>query len=328
MTIVYFHPDNESDPLPITLREGESILDGVLREGHDLPFGCKSGICQSCIVKAVEGIPTPNAQKNLRESQKLQNYFLACSCVPDESLTFSRADLSGDIVKSKVIEKSLLNDSIFRLRIEKNIDYRPGQFVTLWRDDRVARSYSLASHPDTDTYLEFHIKRVPNGAFSDWAWHHLEAGQEIGIQGPLGDCVYNCDSKDQRLFLSGIGTGIAPLYGILHDALQKGHKGTIKLLLGARSANNFYYQKELEQLSKENTNIDVTYISQDQVIDKKHIHGDIYEYSRSYIDDYKGLKVFLCGAESFVRKMKKQCFLAGTNMSDIHSDAFLPFRGS
>lgn len=37
------------------LLDGESILDGLLRTGHDVNYQCKAGYCGSCRVKLKEG---------------------------------------------------------------------------------------------------------------------------------------------------------------------------------------------------------------------------------------------------------------------------------
>ena len=39
-----------------------------------------------------------------------------------------------------------------------------------------------------------------------------------------------------------------------------------------------------------------------------------------------GWRIFLCGAESFTRKARRQCFLAGAGMRDISVDSFLAAR--
>ncbi len=328
MTTVFFYPNSESEPSKIELLEGESILDGALRSGLDLPFGCRNGVCHSCIVKATEGSPTAESQSGLSEPQKIRDYFLACSCIPKTPITFSKIDLTNEITQSKVLEILQLNDTVFRLRLEKNIDFRPGQFATLWRDEHVARSYSIASQSSLDAFLEFHIKRVPGGAFSEWALENLNPGDQVGVQGPLGECFYNSTNKDQTLFLSGIGTGLAPLYGILRDAIENQHSGPIKLLVGAKSASNFYYQNELKQIALNHKNVHIDFISQSPTEATDCVSGDIYAYSKSFVEEFKGIKVFLCGAESFVKKMKKQCFLAGANMQDIHSDPFIAFNSN
>ncbi|MFP2932974.1 2Fe-2S iron-sulfur cluster-binding protein [Pyxidicoccus sp. 3LG] len=38
------------------LEPGESVLDGLLRQGVSVPNSCRAGACQSCLMKAVGGV--------------------------------------------------------------------------------------------------------------------------------------------------------------------------------------------------------------------------------------------------------------------------------
>lgn len=332
MPNIYYCPDDDSGDQRIDIADGESLLDGLLRAGIDVPFGCKGGVCQSCILQSQDPIPIA-AQRGLKNTQVEQGLFLSCSCIPEEGFRVSTANRSSQVVPARVIEKTALSENIFRLRIENVVNYRSGQFMTLWNEHNVARSYSTASLPINDKYIEFHIKRIENGAFSSWAWSNLNEGDKVHVQGPLGDCFYTPTEFSQDIFLSGIGTGLAPLYGIARDALNQGHTGTISMVIGGKQSSGFYLINELIELQKTHNNFNVTFVAQD--IGNKDfpentriIEGDIYQEVNTTIPSFKNVKVFLCGAETFVRKMKKQCFLGGANMKEIMADPFIAFGGN
>lgn len=316
MAVVVF--ENQS----IETQENESVLDALLRDGHDVPYGCKNGVCQSCLMQASDGKLPEASQKGLTDQQKKLGYFLACSCMPDNDISVCK-DETEEKLEGEIKEISSLNDSVIKLRLKSDLKYYPGQFVNLWRDDTIVRSYSLASVPSLDDELEFHVRHVENGQFSDWLKQSAKQEDSIKIQGPLGTCFYSYsdDTKDQPILLAGIGTGLAPLYGILRDALNQGHTGQILLLVGAKDSKNLYLQNELKELSLKFSNLAVEFISKNAPEDGVK-QGDIYQEAKN-IGSLKGYKVFLCGADSFVKKMKKQCFLAGANMPDILADSFL-----
>ena len=308
----------------VVLRERETILDALLRNGHDIPNGCRAGACQSCLMQVIKGQVPAAAQVGLKESQKKRGYFLSCSCVPTESLEVSLSDLESEKVAAVVAEKQWLNKSVVRVGVKADLEYFSGQYVTLWKDRQIPRSYSLASVPTEDQLLQFHIKRYPNGSFSRWAYDEMQVGDTLEVQGPFGDCFYVKADASQPIFMAAIGTGLAPLYGIVRDALTQGHKGPITMIIGSRYSSQFYLVKELMALTDRFNNFSIEFIAMESTHGIFN-QGDIYQISRDRIPNLKGYKVFLCGAASFVKKMKKQCFMAGAAMTDIASDSFMAF---
>jgi CDP-4-dehydro-6-deoxyglucose reductase, E3 len=303
--------------------DDESVLDGLLRHGHLIPHGCRAGVCQSCIMSAADGDNVAMAQAGLTNHQKSLNQFLSCQCIPPSPISVSCVDSTEEKVSGVVAEKTRLNEHVIRLRLEADLDYIPGQYVTLWKDDQLARSYSLASHPRTHQYLEFHIRHYPEGKFSSWVANELEVGDSLTIQGPLGECFYDAESN-QPLLLAAIGTGLAPVYGILQDALVQSHEGPITLVVGAKHSSSLYLLEELQVLASTHDNLQIHLVAQDASSNGVQ-QGDIYQYCKSLLMDLGGYRVYLCGAESFVTKMRKQCFLAGAGMSGISADVFLHF---
>ena len=71
MTTIIF--DNKE----VQLEDNESVLDGLLRVGEYINYGCRSGLCQSCLLETKEGAVPANAQKGLSDQQKTLGYALA-----------------------------------------------------------------------------------------------------------------------------------------------------------------------------------------------------------------------------------------------------------
>lgn len=304
---------------PIVCNEVESVLDALLRSGHDIPHGCRAGVCQSCVMAADSGTIPAKAQIGLSAAKVDLSYFLSCQCVPEDLLSVRRVSTPTLSVPGKVLDKTMLNDQVIRLRLTCDLEYHAGQYVTLWRDEHLGRSYSLASVPQVDDYLEFQIKLVAGGHFSQWLYHHVQPGDDIAVQGPLGECIFSA-KESQTILLAAIGTGLSPIYGIARQALISGHLGPINLVVGARSEDSFYLQDELQILSDQYANFSVDYVCQTDGAEQ----GDIYQFCKTKFASLSGWRVYLCGAESFVKKMNKQSFLSGAAMGDISTDIFLP----
>lgn len=308
------------------LEPGATVLDTLLQAGLDVSYGCRAGACQSCLVRATSGTIPPEAQHGLKESQKEEGWLLACRCQPQEELTLELTPATAPRLNAAVVEKRQLSPRVMGvwLKPEQPLNYHAGQFITLWRDETNGRSYSLASLPDADGLLELHIALVDNGIVSSWAHHTLQCGDTVQIEQPHGDCFYVSGKGEQPLLLVGTGTGLAPLYGVVRDALQQGHSGPIHLFHGARTADYLYYHAELTALAATHANLHY-HPSLVEAIGELPAGvdiGAIDQQVRQQLPKLDGWRVFLSGAPDIVNKLRKQCFLAGAASKEIHTDPF------
>lgn len=83
-------------------KDDETILDALLRQGVEIPFSCRNGICHVCMHRAENGPVPPEAQKSLTPAQREDNLFLPCKCKPQADMRI--APVSGgvkQVAKSK-----------------------------------------------------------------------------------------------------------------------------------------------------------------------------------------------------------------------------------
>ncbi|BFM21573.1 FAD-binding oxidoreductase [Gilvimarinus japonicus] len=302
----------------------ESVLDTLLKAGVRVPYSCRAGVCHSCLMVAKDGAVPSESQEGLSDAQKSRGLFLSCSCYPAETLNVDHYDPAADGIKAPVIAKRQLNDSVLELTLAASLRYQAGQHTNLWRSDAIARCYSIASIP-SDPHLSFHIALQPNGQFSQWAAQTLQPGDTVTLQAPTGNCYYQAEQNTQPILLAGTGTGIAPLQAIARAALEAGHKGPIDLFVGARHSDDLYFSQPLMRLAQQHSNFQLTELV--QTLGEKYTkhcqQGDIYNVIKARFASLNGYQVYLCGADSFVRKLRKQCFFAGVKPRDVHTDAFL-----
>lgn len=62
--------------------DSESILDAALKQGADLPFACKGGVCCTCRAKLVEGEVDMNVNYALEPEEVEQGFILTCQSHP------------------------------------------------------------------------------------------------------------------------------------------------------------------------------------------------------------------------------------------------------
>jgi ferredoxin-NADP reductase/ferredoxin len=288
----------------------ETVLDGLLRQGISVPHACKSGVCQSCLMRAASGSVPEKAQVGLKDTLKARNYFLACSCKLEAG---AELEVGGGADELRVPARL---DSMTPLSGD-------GQYLTLLRPDGLARSYSVASLP-REGLLELHVRLLPGGAMSGWLRTEARPGDEVKIQGPAGDCFYIPGRPDQPLLLAGTGTGLAPLYGIVRDALEQGHTGPLWLFHGARDPRGLYLVEELRELAARHPNLHYRPSVLEGRLEEGVQVGALDALIRAECPKPVGWRAFLCGNPELVLSLRKKLFLAGLSLKDIHADAFLP----
>ncbi len=302
----------------------ETVLETLLRENVKVPNGCRQGLCQACLMRSLDNSPPASAQVGLKDTLQKQKYFLACVCRPERNMTVALPNQQGVSIEAGVIKKQRLTPDIIRLVLEYQTPFNffAGQFVNLKRADGLTRSYSIANIPKNDNILEFHIRRLPNGQFSSWVHDELEPGAQLTLSEAQGSCHYLSGRAEQPLMLIGTGSGLAPLYGILADALAQGHSGPIHLYHGSRDLNGLYFVEEMRELAAEFDNFHYTSCVSGDASESDHVKGRAHDIALSSIETLKGWRVFLCGHPEMVNQSKRMAFMKGASMADIYADAF------
>lgn len=306
--------------------DNATVLDVLQGHGVAVPSSCRSGLCQTCIMQAVKGTPPAAAQKGLKDTLKAQNYFLACSCIPGEDLEVILPNSGFARIKATVSHIDTLCHDIVGVNLdcENPIEYKAGQFINLFRDSELARSYSLASVPNQDKQLTLHVRKVPQGRMSSWIHHELSPGDVIEISLPAGDCFYIPGNPQQPILLIGTGSGLAPLYGIIRDALAQGHSGPVRLYHGSKFSHDLYLVNELRELAQEFENFSyIPCVSDEAVTDSSIRSGQVLDVALADYPKLKGWKIYLCGHPEMVKAAKKKTFLVGASMKEIYADAFV-----
>lgn len=307
--------DREYDRQP-----GESVLDALLRAGAPVSFSCRAGSCGSCLMQASRADAVPAAaQAGLKDTWKARGYFLACVCTPPAD--FAARSVGADVRAAATITAvETIGEGVLRVRLQPRdaFAYRPGQYLTLFREDGLARSYSIASLADES--IELQVRRHVGGRMSEWLAALAGPGSAdvaVDIQGPMGECFYLPGREEQPLLLVGTGTGIAPLHAIARDALRAGHRGPVHLYHGAATGAGLYLDGPLRQLDAAHANVHCTQttLESDGPIDRL-----VLQHHRSV----SGWRVFLCGDPGVVNGLRKKLFVLGASLSDIHADAFQP----
>jgi ferredoxin-NADP reductase/ferredoxin len=307
---------------PIDIAEGQTVLDALLAAGVDAPYSCRSGVCQTCLHRAVEGPIPEEAQAGLSSDQKKQGFFMPCVCVPIGPMTIVGAGDAYGKREVSVAAIDWLSDSVIRLRLEpeRAFSYRPGQFIALTAPKGITRNYSIASHPEAEEFIELHMRIIPGGKMSAIVANELRPGDRLQVSEPSGACHYDGADPDCPIVLAGAGTGLAPLWGIVRDAIARQHAGPITLYHGARERSGLYLVEELQKLAERHDN----FFYRPCVLSDAASSGDLASAVLGAHSDLGDTDFFLCGGAELIARLKRELYLKGAKLHRLRTDIFVP----
>jgi CDP-4-dehydro-6-deoxyglucose reductase len=317
--------------LNLPLKPYESVLDCLLRHGVAVPYACKAGMCQACLVRAVDCTASEESRKWIKPELQERGFTLACQWVPDTDVGAALPTVEDFAHKTRLLRLSPLNETTLKVELElcdpgARFTCRPGQYLTLTNPDGVSRSYSVANDHAVDGTLELHVSRTSHGLFSGWVFNAARPGDQLYLRGPAGSCHYGAvDDAQQPLLLAGNGSGLAPLYGILRDALRAGHQGPITLVHGGRSAAQLYLVDQLAELASTHGNFTYLPCVREQPAQGAIRQLDIAQAVQQAVKAQgtaQRQRAFVCGSPALVHDLRKQLYLLGLRATNILCDPF------
>ncbi|VVO06387.1 iron-sulfur-binding ferredoxin reductase [Pseudomonas fluorescens] len=294
---------------------GSNLLDALNQAGVAVPYSCRAGSCHACLVQCLHGEPSDRKPDALTVEQRQRGWRLACQCQVIEDLQVEIFDPLRDGFPAQVVGADWLSPSVLRLRLqpERPLRYQAGQHLVLWAGN-VARPYSLASLPEEDRFLEFHLECRQSGEFSDAA-RQFKLGDPIRLGELRGGALhYDPDWQARPLWLLAAGTGLGPLFGVLREALRQDHQGVIRIIHLAHDADEHYLAKPLAALAANNPNLQIDLLTAAEL---PAALAQLRLVSRR-------TQALLCGTPDSVDAFARRLYLAGLPRNQLLADVFLP----
>ncbi len=207
----------------------------------------------------------------------------------------------------------------------QNLDFLPGQFVNLYvkiNNERVKRSYSIASSPLNKKYVELTIKLVPNGKVSPYMHNGVKVGDIFEISQPRGKFFYMDHLKS--IVLIAAGSGIVPFMSMIRYCTEKKLDTKISLLYSSKTEKDIIYQKELEKLEKINSNLKIYHtLTRDSWKNKRGHTGRINkDFIYETVQNIFKNTYYICGSFGFVHDMAEILKEIGINRKQIKRDVW------
>lgn len=300
-----------------TVAAGSNLLDALNQAGVAVPYSCRAGSCHACLVHCVRGEPDDRNPGALDAGLRHKGWRLACQCQVSEDLQVAVFDPLSDGAPAAIVGLDWLSPTVLRLRLqpERPLRYRAGQHLVLWAG-AIARPYSLASLPEEDRFLEFHLDCRQSGAFSEAA-RAFQLGETLRLGELRGGALhYDPDWHERPLWLMAAGTGLGPLMGALREALRQDHQGVIRVIHVAHDAGEHYLAEPLAALAASHSNLTVEAWTAAEL---PAALAGLRLVSRQTL-------ALLCGSPEAVEGFSRRLFLAGLPRNQLLADVFLSRR--
>jgi 3-phenylpropionate/trans-cinnamate dioxygenase ferredoxin reductase subunit/benzoate/toluate 1,2-dioxygenase reductase subunit len=238
---------------------GGKLVEAATAAGLNLLTDCSNGQCGTCTAQLLSGSVEMDDYDSsvLPDDDRAAGVVLPCICrvnspcaveFPYDS-TEALAEEAPPI-PGEVVAVSPIADEITRLEIaiDETLVFEPGQYVRIQPEGMdIARSYSMANPPGSNR-LEFYIRIVPGGAFSNWL-AQAQVGDKVQLSTPHGTFFLR-DENRPRLFVAG-GSGMAPFLSMLRGMGAAARSVPTTVLIGARTPGHLFALDELQALRSE-----------------------------------------------------------------------------
>ncbi len=209
---------------------------------------------------------------------------------------------------------------------ELPFDYEPGQYliVTLSIDGKpVRRSYTIASTPSRNHFVEMTVKCEENGLVSRHLHQHLREGDRVSVSAPAGRFTFTGREAPSILMIAG-GVGITPLMAKIRYLTDIGWSGSIHLIQSARTESELIFREELDFLQRRHPNLLVTHTLTREP--SQHWNGrqgriDV-ELIRDVLKPIPNCRIHLCGPTEMTEPLIKHLKSEGVVPERIQQESF------
>jgi NAD(P)H-flavin reductase/hemoglobin-like flavoprotein len=222
-------------------------------------------------------------------------------------------------------ERRTFDVAVLRLRPRAEVDYLPGQSISLETElrPRLWRYYSPANAPRPDGQLEIHVKARDGGPVSSALVRQVGVGDVLRLGPPLGHLTLNAESDRDLLLVAG-GMGLAPVKALVDQVARQGPPRRVDLFVGARIEDQLYDRADLDRLARENPWLTLTYaVSDDKESELE--HGDIGDVVVRH-GPWLSRDAYVAGPPAMVDDAVGRLVAHGLPADRIRSEVFAPSR--
>jgi NAD(P)H-flavin reductase/ferredoxin len=320
----------DASAIAFACEKDETVLDAAERAGYSLPYSCRKGVCFTCESELRGG----TVRVGSRQIAGPAGGVLLCQAKPLSDLFIQpkRIERHDPGARKRVTARVFRIDRpaddvvILHLRFPAGIrvKFKAGQYLRIQMPDGDTRNFSMASPPQESDGVQLHIRRVPQGRFSEGLIPTLQRGDELEVELPYGEFYLRTDSAKPIIAIA-TGTGFAPLKSMIEDLIRRGNQRPLHLYWGGRRRQDLYLADLVAKWTMRAAWFAFTPVLSEPDADWQGATGLVHHAVLKNRRDLSGSQVYACGNPVMIRSARREFEnSAGLPSDQFFADPFVP----
>ncbi len=218
----------------------DSLLDGALRCGLKLDYGCSNGNCGRCRARLVSGTLERVRRGDFcfRDAEKRAGHILLCCHTASGEVVLEAGEAShADDIPQQTLTARLrrlerLGSQVALLHVttprSQRLRFLAGQHATLRLRNAECIDLPIATCPCEDRNLQFHLPVNSRDGFTRALLSADDTPREIQIEGPKGAFIFDETSPRAAVFIA-FATGFAAAKSLIEHAMAIDFRPAMRL---------------------------------------------------------------------------------------------------
>ena len=333
----------DKQQLSFECRSDEDVITAAVRQSIYLMSSCREGGCATCKSFCDEGdykLMGCSVQALTPEEEE-EGEVLLCRTFPESDMevevpyTYDRVSFAPPLLDFEAEVQGLeeIASNVMRLRLKKIPDEETGSAVKLDAGQYmnltipgtdISRSFSPASISNDGGELEFLIRILPEGLFSNYLRNGVEPSERLKVEGPQGSFMIKHNGLQPRYFIAG-GTGLAPVLSMVRQMQDMEEPQETRIYFGVNTEPEVFCVDELRELEQAMDTLTVRTCVWHPEDSWQGEAGNVVDILRRDLEE-SGAKpdLYLCGPPPMVDAINTLAHELDLHKEYIHMEKFLP----
>ncbi|MFB6434503.1 MAG: NAD(P)H-flavin reductase [Candidatus Malihini olakiniferum] len=217
-----------------------------------------------------------------------------------------------------------ITDTVYRVRLfpESPFSFRAGQYLLVVMDECDKRSFSMASTPMEQQFIELHVGVSAMNLYAMAVIDRILKERALTVDIPHGKAWLR-EESDRPLILIAGGTGFSYVRSILLTVLAHQPAREVAIYWGGREIKNLYDLAELQTLATQHAHLQVIPVIEHP---ERKWYGRTGTVLTALLQDYSTLSghdIYI-GGRFEMAKIARECFCNERRalIDHLYSDAF------